>query len=160
VFSSWQWHDDHGVCRANMAWALAWWRRLGALHEATEMLHRLMCFTPYRPSCMVVGFAVKIATLFYIIDNRVATNKLISLLFYLINWIALTEPSTIPSSMSGLRWIGSNYKIRAAGGSGNSPWCGCLRFVFCCCIMGFPYYSHIQNLRGGSFLFPPEPLKG
>ena len=38
-----------------------------------------MCFTPYRLGGMVVGFAIEIATLFYIIDNRVATtNKLIS----------------------------------------------------------------------------------
>ena len=117
--------DDHGVHQADMTQALARWRHLGASHEAIKMLHRSMCFAPYCPGGMVVGFAVKIATFFYIIDNRVATNKLISLLFYQINWIALTEPSTIPSSMSGLRWIGSNYKIRAAGGSGNSPWCGC-----------------------------------
>ncbi len=32
--------DDHGVCRADTAQALAWWQRIGALHEATNMLHR------------------------------------------------------------------------------------------------------------------------
>jgi hypothetical protein len=39
--------DDHGVRRANMARALAQWRRLGASHEATNTLHPVMCLAPY-----------------------------------------------------------------------------------------------------------------
>ena len=35
--------NDHGICRVNMARALAQWQRLGASHEATKTLHRAMC---------------------------------------------------------------------------------------------------------------------
>jgi hypothetical protein len=48
--------DDHGVRRANTARALARWRRLGALHEATDMLHRAMCLALYCPGGMVIAF--------------------------------------------------------------------------------------------------------
>ena len=71
-------NDDHG----NTARALARWRHLGALHEATETLHRAMCLAPYCPGWMVVTFAVNCITFFYIVDNRVAKYKLIAPLFY------------------------------------------------------------------------------
>ena len=53
--------DDHGVCRADTARALARWRRLGALHEATNTL-RAMCLAPYLPGGMVVAIAVESIT--------------------------------------------------------------------------------------------------
>ena len=39
-------NGDHGIRWADTLQALAWWRRLGASHEATDMLHWLMCFVP------------------------------------------------------------------------------------------------------------------
>ena len=75
-------NEDHGVRWANTARALAWWRRLGASHEATETLHRAMCLVLYRPGGMAIEIAVEIATFFYIVDNRVAKSKLIAPLFY------------------------------------------------------------------------------
>jgi hypothetical protein len=50
--------DDDGIRRANMAQALARWRRLGASHKATDALHRAMCLTPYCPVSMVIAFVV------------------------------------------------------------------------------------------------------
>lgn len=47
------------VCRANtMVQSLTWWRRLGASHEATKMLHQAMCFALYRTRGMVVATVV------------------------------------------------------------------------------------------------------
>ncbi len=66
--------DDHGIRRANTARALARWRRLGALHEATDTLHRAMCLAPYCAVGMVVAIAVKYVTFDYIVNNRVAIN--------------------------------------------------------------------------------------
>jgi hypothetical protein len=56
-------HNDdnhHDVCWDNTAQALIWWRRLGTLHEATNMLHQSMCFTPYPLGGMVVKIAIKL----------------------------------------------------------------------------------------------------
>ncbi len=60
--------DDHGVRRADTAQEHAQWCYLVASHEATNMLHWLMCLTPYLPGGMVVAIAVKSATLYYIVD--------------------------------------------------------------------------------------------
>ena len=57
--------DDHGVRRANTARALAWWRCLGALHEATNTLHWAMCLTPYFSFCMVITIAVESVTFYF-----------------------------------------------------------------------------------------------
>jgi hypothetical protein len=65
VFSSDDEDDDHGVRRADTARALARWRRLGALHEATDTLHREMCLAPYCPVGMVIAFAVKSVTFYF-----------------------------------------------------------------------------------------------
>jgi hypothetical protein len=66
--------DDHGVHWAITAQALAWWRRLGASDEATDMLHRAMCLVPYCPVGMVIAFVVNCVTFYYIVNNRVAIN--------------------------------------------------------------------------------------
>ncbi len=66
--------DDHGVCQADMARALARWRCLGALHEATDTLHRAMCLAPYCPVGMVIAFVVDYVTFYYIVNNKVAIN--------------------------------------------------------------------------------------
>ncbi len=57
--------DNHDVRRANTARALAWWRRLGALHEATNTLHRAMCLAPYQPHGMVIAIAVESVTFYF-----------------------------------------------------------------------------------------------
>jgi hypothetical protein len=67
-------YDDHGVRRANTAQALAWWRRLGASHEAADMLHRAMCLVPYCPIGMVIAIAVEYVTFYFFINNRVGNN--------------------------------------------------------------------------------------
>ncbi len=62
-------NDDHGVRRANTAQALARWRRLGALHEATDTLHwAAMCLAPYCPVGMVIAFAVESVTFYFFED--------------------------------------------------------------------------------------------
>ena len=48
--------------------ALAWWRRLGASHEATDTLHRAMCLTPYFPVGMVIAFAVESVKFYFFVD--------------------------------------------------------------------------------------------
>jgi hypothetical protein len=58
--------DDHGIRRANTARALAWWRHLGASHEATDVLHRAMCPTPYCPVGMVITIAVEYVTFYFL----------------------------------------------------------------------------------------------
>jgi hypothetical protein len=58
--------NDHGVCQANTAQALARWRRLGASHEATNMLHRAMWLVPYCPVGMVIPIAVKYVTFYFL----------------------------------------------------------------------------------------------
>ena len=63
--------DDHGVLHADTGRALTRWRRLGVLHEATNMLHWAMCLTPYQPHGMVVAFVVNYVTFYYIVNNRV-----------------------------------------------------------------------------------------
>jgi hypothetical protein len=60
--------DDHGVRWANMARALAQWRRLGALHEATDTLHQAMCLAPYCPFGMVITIAVESVTFYFFVD--------------------------------------------------------------------------------------------
>ena len=60
--------DDHGVCRADTEQALARWRRLGALHEATDTLHRAMCLAPYCPVGMVIAFAVECVKFYFFVD--------------------------------------------------------------------------------------------
>jgi hypothetical protein len=57
--------DDHVVRRADTARALAWWRRLGASHEATDTLHRAMCLSPYCPVGMIISFAVESVTFYF-----------------------------------------------------------------------------------------------
>ncbi len=64
--------DDHGVCRANTARALAQWQRLGASHESTDTLHRAMCLTPYCPVGMVIAFVVESITIYFFVDMRVS----------------------------------------------------------------------------------------
>jgi hypothetical protein len=64
--------DDHDVRRANTARALAPWRRLRALHEATDTLHRAMCLAPYQPHGMVIAFVVDYDTFYFFALNRVA----------------------------------------------------------------------------------------
>jgi hypothetical protein len=57
--------DDHCIRRANTARALVRWRRLGASHEATDMLHQAMCLAPYFPFGMVITITVESVTFYF-----------------------------------------------------------------------------------------------
>jgi hypothetical protein len=48
---------DYGGCRGNTAWALAQWRHLVALHEATDALHWAMRPASHRRICMAIKIA-------------------------------------------------------------------------------------------------------
>jgi hypothetical protein len=65
---------DHGGRRGHTARALAGWRHLVALHEATDALHRAMRIAPYRPGGMVISIVVNLPEFFVIIDSVVAHN--------------------------------------------------------------------------------------
>jgi hypothetical protein len=62
---------NHGDRRGNMARALAQWRHLVALHEATDALHQAMCIALYRPGCMVTEIVVDLTAFFIILDSVV-----------------------------------------------------------------------------------------
>ena len=74
--------NNHSIRRADKVRALTRGRHLGALLEASEMFHQAMCLASFHPSGMAIEIAVKIATFFYIVHNRVAKSKLIAPLFY------------------------------------------------------------------------------
>jgi hypothetical protein len=59
--------DDHSVRRADRAQALARWRHIVALHEATNTLHWAMCLAPYLPGGMVIAIAIISVTFYYIV---------------------------------------------------------------------------------------------
>jgi hypothetical protein len=57
-----------------MAWALARWWHLVALHEATDALHRVMHIAPYHPGGMAIKIVINMPAFFVIIDSVVAHN--------------------------------------------------------------------------------------
>ncbi len=59
--------DDHGVRRADTARAHARWWHIVASHEATDMLHGVMCHAPNLSGSMVVEIAIESATFYYIV---------------------------------------------------------------------------------------------
>ncbi len=63
---------NHDGRRGNTARALAQWRHLLALHEATDALHRAMRIAPYRPGGMGIEIVVNLPALFVILDSVVA----------------------------------------------------------------------------------------
>jgi hypothetical protein len=65
---------NHGGCRGNTARALARWRHLVALHEATDALHWAICIAPYRPGGMAIEIVVNLPAFFVIADSVVAHN--------------------------------------------------------------------------------------
>jgi hypothetical protein len=65
---------NHGGGQGNTAWALARWRHLVALHEATDVLHRAMRIAPYHPGGMAINIVVNLPAFFVIIDSVVAHN--------------------------------------------------------------------------------------
>ncbi len=65
---------NHGGHQGNTARALARWRHLVALHEATDALHWAMRVAPYRPSGMVIEIVVNLPAFFVIVDSVVAHN--------------------------------------------------------------------------------------
>ncbi len=65
-------HDSH---RGNTVQALARWRHLVALHEATDALNWAMCPTSHRHICMVIKIA-SILLAFSIIADYLFAHKL------------------------------------------------------------------------------------
>ena len=65
---------NHGGRQGNTAQALAQWRHLVALHEATDALHRAMRITPYRPGGMAINIVINLPAFFVIVDSVVAHN--------------------------------------------------------------------------------------
>jgi hypothetical protein len=65
---------NHGGRQGNMAWALAQWRHLVALHEATDVLHQAMCIAKHCLSSMAIEI-VNLPAFFIIIDSIVAHNQ-------------------------------------------------------------------------------------
>jgi hypothetical protein len=66
---------NHGGRQGNTAQALAWWRHLVALHEATDALHRAMCPALHCHICMVIKIA-SILLAFFVIANYLFAHEL------------------------------------------------------------------------------------
>jgi hypothetical protein len=58
----------------NLVRALAQWRHLVALHQATDALHWAMHIAPYRPGGMEIKIVVDLPAFFAIVDSVVAHN--------------------------------------------------------------------------------------
>jgi hypothetical protein len=57
-----------------MAQALAQWRHLVALHEATDALYQAMHIAPYCPGGMGIEIVVNLLAFFVIVDSVVTHN--------------------------------------------------------------------------------------
>ncbi len=103
-------NDNHEVHRADTARALAWWRHLEALHEATKPLHRAMWLASYLPHSMVVAFVIDNVTFYYILDHRVAINLF---LYQFIDSIKLLWPPPPPTTLPPRICAGSCASIKS-----------------------------------------------
>jgi hypothetical protein len=65
---------DHGGRRGNTAWALAQWRHLVALHEATDVLHQAMHPASHRRIRMAIEIASVCCVFFVAIGFVVGHN--------------------------------------------------------------------------------------
>ncbi len=65
---------DHGGHQGNTVRALAQWRHLVALHEATDALHWAMRITLYCPSGMGIEIVVDLPAFVVIVNYVVAHN--------------------------------------------------------------------------------------
>jgi hypothetical protein len=66
---------DHGGHRGNTAQALAWWRHLVALHEATDVLNQAMRPALHRCICMVIEVASN-SFAFFVVADYLFAHKL------------------------------------------------------------------------------------
>jgi hypothetical protein len=57
-----------------MAWALAQWWHLVALHQASDALHQAMRIAPYRPGGMAIEIIDNLSEFFVIINSVVTHN--------------------------------------------------------------------------------------
>jgi hypothetical protein len=55
-------------------WALAQWRHLVALHEATDALNWAMHIAPYCPGNMAIKIVINLPAFIVIVDSIVAHN--------------------------------------------------------------------------------------
>jgi hypothetical protein len=65
---------DYGGRQGNTARALARWRHLVALHEATDALHWVMHIMPYCSSSMAINIVVDLPAFFVVVDSVVVHN--------------------------------------------------------------------------------------
>jgi hypothetical protein len=66
---------DHGGRQGNTAWALAQWRHLVTLHEATDALHRAMHSALYCRIRMAIAIASNLPSCFVVVDFVVDHNR-------------------------------------------------------------------------------------
>jgi len=66
--------NDHGGRQGNTVQAIARWRHLVALHEATNVLHQAMLIAPYCPGGMAIEIVVNLPAFFVIVDSMFAHN--------------------------------------------------------------------------------------
>ncbi len=65
---------DHGGHRGNTMRAIAQWRHLVALHEDTDVLHRVMHIVLYCPGGMAIEIIIDLPVIFVIVDSVVTHN--------------------------------------------------------------------------------------
>ncbi len=107
-----------------------------------------MCLAPYLPGGMVVTIVVESATLYYIVKERVSY-------FYLITQLV---PPPDPFGRGYVRPIGHIHRSHAVWRAKSTIMVVIFVGLLCWGYRYFSYYSYCRILRGGSFLFPPEPF--
>ena len=100
--------DDHGVHHANATRAHTRWQHIAASHEATNMLHQVMCLVLHLPGGMVVTIAAVFDTFYYI-----AAVKLNYLQVFFYNLIKLLQSYPHPAPLEEVTHI----RYHAVGGA-------------------------------------------
>jgi hypothetical protein len=135
-----------------MAWALAQWQHLVALHEAMDTLHWMMHIAPCRPGGMVIKIIVNLTTFFYIVDyKRINYSFMFTILLSCFNH-ALAQPLIhIPLVLDWvtIKFVLTEGEMDHHGGG-----------VCVMCSIVKPYYSYIDKFTRWEFLFPPEAYSG
>jgi len=86
--------------------------------------------------------------------------KLITCLIYQFVWNPPTMSLANPCRWPPAGWIGVIRWINAVRGANGSPWWCCLWGVCVSARWNTRIIPTVQNLRGGSFSFPPKPFIG
>jgi hypothetical protein len=75
--------DEHGSRRGDVAWALALWRHLVALHEATNALHQAMRPASHRHIRLGIGIASISHVIFVVVNLIVGHNHKLKTMLWL-----------------------------------------------------------------------------